>query len=83
PNPFNPTTNISFSLPQATDVSIRIFDLQGRLIREYNVAGNSAGMYKIQWDGKNNHARNVGSGFYFYQLSSENTTLVRKMLLIK
>ena len=83
PNPFNPTTNISFSLPQATDVSIRIFDLQGRLIREYNVAGNSAGMYKIQWDGKNNQARNVGSGFYFYQLSSENTTLVRKMLLIK
>jgi uncharacterized protein (TIGR02145 family) len=78
PNPFNPTTLISFSLPQATFVTLKVYDVVGRevvnLVNEFKDAGN----YKLNFDGSK-----LSSGIYFYSLQTVNSTISKKMLLIK
>lgn len=82
PNPFNPSTKIRFSLPEASDVSIKIFDANGREIAEIvNERLNSAA-YEAEWD-----ATNFSTGVYYYRLtvsgSKSNFIETKKMLLIK
>lgn len=78
PNPFNPSTKIKYSIPEAGIVTIKIYDLLGReidvLVDEYK----DAGIYEQEY-----HAGDLANGFYFYNLTSGNYTEVRKMLLIK
>jgi ELWxxDGT repeat protein len=78
PNPFNPTTNISFKLPQATHVEITIYDMLGREISTLVNGRRSAGQHTITFD-----ASSLATGMYIYQLSTEESVKTKKMMLIK
>ncbi len=89
PNPFNPSTTISYVLPYQSSVEIIIYDLMGREIRSYNIPSQSAGYNSIIWDGRNNSGNTVTSGVYFYKISinslENNTSFTKtaKMLMLK
>jgi hypothetical protein len=83
PNPFNPETIISYSLPEAGHVSLRIYRINGQLVKTLQDADQSPGMYERIWDGKNEFGNKVSSGVYFYRLQSNSFTQVKKMILLK
>ncbi len=81
PNPFNPETNIRFSVAEDDEAELRIFNLRGQLIQSWT--GFEKGYHTIIWDGKDRTGKKVGSGVYFYRLESDTRRFVRKMLLLK
>jgi len=83
PNPFNPTTEIHFTLPAAGRARVRIFDLRGRLVRVLLDESMPAGDHSVQWNGRTDDGATVASGTYFYELRSGDHRAVRKMGLIK
>lgn len=78
PNPFNPTTTLSFNLPQSGDVNLAVFDLAGRLVWEYRPGTLAAGEHRVAFDGSN-----LPSGTYLTRLSAGNMQLSRKIMLVK
>ena len=83
PNPFNPETTISYSLPEAAEVRLTIYGLTGQVVKTLVSARQVAGQYQIRWDGTDDFGRPVASGVYFYQLLSGARGDVRRMLLLK
>ena len=84
PNPFNPSTDIQFTVGKDALISLNIFDIQGRLVSSLvDNSFYSSGSYKITWDGNNQHGTQVPSGMYMYKLVSEHQTVSRKMVLMK
>ena len=84
PNPFNPTTTISFNVGIQSDISLSIFDLNGKLIKELINQNNiNPGNYSFTWDGKNQNNIEVSSGTYICKLVSGNYSDQIKLLLIK
>jgi hypothetical protein len=83
PNPFNPSTVISFDNTQEQFINLSIFNLKGQLVKTLLDQPVSAGNHRINWDGKNNRNQNTGSGIYFVRLKSEKTTLTHKIIMIK
>lgn len=83
PNPFNPVTTISYELPAETDVSLRIYNASGELVRTLVRARQPAGPTEIQWDGRSESGRTVASGAYFYKLQAGELTETRRMILLK
>ncbi len=83
PNPFNPTTEISFGLPTAGPVKLEIFDIVGRKVKTLVNREMAAGVHKVIWDGRNEEGGSVGSGIYFYRLSSGDNSIARKMVMLK
>ena len=77
PNPFNPSTEIKFSLPSAADVSLKIYNVTGQLVKEFTGTEN-AGTHSIVWD-----ASNAASGIYFYKIAAGNYTDTKKMVFLK
>jgi hypothetical protein len=84
PNPFNPVTTISFDLPRALEVSLEIYDLQGRLVRTL-LNGNlyPTGSHKQVWDGRDGKGQAAASGVYFYRLTAGDQNRVGKLTLLK
>ena len=78
PNPFNPSTNIRFSVPYKMKVRINVYDIMGRKIAELINEKKSAGTYEVNFA-----AKNLSSGVYIYQLTYSNRILSRKMMLLK
>ena len=79
PNPFNPTTNIQFTLPELSIVSISIHDIQGALVeRLVKFENMEAGLHTLTWN-----AKEFSSGIYFLHLETENNSQVKKLMLIK
>jgi hypothetical protein len=83
PNPFNPSTTISFTLPGRTRVTLAVYDVQGRLVRTLVDDMVGEGYQERSWDGKDAIGRPVGSGVYFYRLTAGDKTLAKKMVLIR
>jgi M6 family metalloprotease-like protein len=83
PNPFNPSTRITFSLPERTQVALAVYDAQGRPVVTLVDTARPAGMNEVVWDGKNASGNRVSSGIYFYRLKTADKVLTRKMLLLK
>lgn len=84
PNPFNPSTTFSFTLPADRTVSVKIYDVMGRLVNTLIANEHIArGTYEVTWDGTNDAGTSVASGTYFYTLEYGNFRQSRKMLLIK
>lgn len=89
PNPFNPETWIPYQIHEASDVSIRIYDVSGQVVRALRLGHKAPGFYETRsaaayWDGRNAHGESVGSGIYFYQLmTNQSPSAMRKMLIIK
>ena len=84
PNPFNPTTTIRYDLPKPADVTLRIYDVKGRLVRTLlHPTWKETGRHTELWDGLNNRGDKVASGIYFYRLTAGNQSLAKKMVLLK
>ncbi|RMG60740.1 MAG: T9SS C-terminal target domain-containing protein [Calditrichaeota bacterium] len=83
PNPFNPETHLAFSLVQAAFVKLEVYDLAGKKIKTLVNGRRAAGHYTVVWNGTNQAGQSVGSGVYFYRLSSGIESQTRKMLLLK
>jgi len=81
PNPFNPLTNIAFQLAEQTGISLTVYDVQGRLVRQLAAGNFPAGVYQYSWNGEDQSGRASASGLYFCRLQTENYSLIRKMLL--
>jgi hypothetical protein len=82
PNPFNPSTNLSFTLPEAASYSMRIYNVAGQLVRSYQGMG-SQGLNVITWDGRDNSGSEVSSGVYFYKLTAAGNSATEKMVMMK
>ncbi|MCG9132007.1 PD40 domain-containing protein [Candidatus Poribacteria bacterium] len=88
PNPFNPETWIPYQLAKPADVTLTIYDIQGRVVRDLNLGHQRAGVYQAKsraayWDGKNAVGEPVASGVYFYTLTAGDFNATRKMLIRK
>ena len=83
PNPFNPATEIAFGLPATQKISLKIFDVNGRLIRTLADGEYPAGRHSLAWRGTDDSGRPVASGMYFYRLTGREQTVTNKMLLLK
>ena len=82
PNPFNPSTTIRFTLPQPTAWGLRIYNVAGGLVREFN-GSDGAGTVEVVWDGRNQDDGTVASGIYLYRLEAGGFSASRKMILLK
>lgn len=78
PNPFNPNTNISFSLPKASNVKITVYNAIGKEISVLVNGNYEAGLHTISWN-----ANNISSGMYFYKMEAGNFTATKKLVLMK
>ncbi|MFH1700938.1 MAG: S8 family serine peptidase [Candidatus Zixiibacteriota bacterium] len=83
PNPFNPATTISFSLPKSGNVKVEVFDILGRVVKTLEDKIYPAGRHEVEWDGTDESGASAASGIYFYRVTYENTSLTRKMVLMK
>ena len=86
PNPFNPSTSISFNVPEGIkphNITMKIYDLRGRLIRTLIDRNFAPGSYTVNWEGKDDRGQKVSSGVYFYRLTSTDFSQTRKMVLMK
>jgi len=83
PNPFNPQTTIHFTLPRTQTASLRLFDVQGRLVRDLVNGVKQAGPNQVNWDGRDSSGRSVASGTYFARLESGGLTSVKSMVLVR
>ena len=84
PNPFNPSTRIAFRLPETSDVTLKIYGLQGNLVRELALNESfEAGDHFLTWDGTDSRGQVVASGMYVYMIAAGNFRQTAKMLLIK
>ena len=88
PNPFNPETWIPYRLAEDAFVTLTIYDGEGQVVRTLDVGHQIAAFYEsrsqaIHWDGRNKFGEQVASGIYFYNLTADNYSATRKMLIIK
>ena len=83
PNPFNPKTVINFSIPKAERVVIAVYDMLGRKIKTLLDEQLYVGRHTVSWDGINDNGNFVSSGVYLYRMDAGNTSLTKKMLLMK
>ena len=80
PNPFNPSTHISYYLKQTQSAKITIYNTLGQAIKSFDIEPTS-GWHTLTWDGRDQNGVRVPSGIYLYQLRTEDTHLTRKMVL--
>ena len=83
PNPFNPTTQIRYDLPEYQFVSIAIYDVMGRNIRNLMNKNQAAGFHSVRWDAKNDIGEGVAAGMYIYTIQAGEFKATKKMVLLK
>ncbi|MBN2009823.1 T9SS type A sorting domain-containing protein [candidate division KSB1 bacterium] len=83
PNPFNPTTVISYQLSATGVVNLSIFNIKGQLVRTVVSGKQASGYQHVQWDGRNNYGQQVSSGVYLYRLRAGEQVQTRRMVLMK
>ncbi len=80
PNPFSSSTDIPYQIKEESDVKVTIYDILGRVVKKFNVGQQFVGLHSVLWDGRNDFGQKVASGVYFYKLSSENESQVKKLI---
>jgi hypothetical protein len=90
PNPFHHSTTIRYQIPMRNEgflmrnhVSLKIYDLSGRLVRTLVNEDQKTGVYTVNWDRKDARGRELSNGVYFYRLAVQNIALTKKMVLLK
>jgi subtilisin family serine protease len=83
PNPFNPATTLRFSLPAAGHAELKLYDVQGRLVRTLIDGHRAAGQGQVRWDGRDRSGRRVASGTYYARLEAAGQTSVKSLVLVK
>ncbi len=78
PNPFNPSTNIKYSIPQSSNVVIKVLDIIGNEIEILIADVKQTGTYELTW-----YVENLPSGIYFYRLQAGSFVVTKKMVLMK
>jgi hypothetical protein len=83
PNPFNPKTVVAYEVPQASEVTIRVYDVAGKLVRTLVDDVVEPGRYAATWDGTSDGGESVGSGVYFCVMETPDYHATNKMMLLK
>lgn len=83
PNPFNPSTTIRFATPKQTLVNLAVYNLLGQKIAELANKEYAAGIYEVQWNGKNTAGEPVPTGIYLYSIQADGFRRTHKMILMK
>ena len=83
PNPFNPSTEIHFTLSTVSDVRLNVYDILGRRVATLIDENLEGGEHIIQWDGKGSDGQSLASGIYFYRLTAGEFVETKKMMLVK
>ncbi len=83
PNPFNPMTKISFSLPETQDVKLAVYGVDGRMVATLLNETRGPGLHEVIWDGQDDSGRQAASGMYFYRIDAGPYSQVHKMMLMK
>jgi hypothetical protein len=83
PNPFNPSTTITYSLKDTGPVRLFIYNIRGQLIRELVNAEQTAGHYTLEWDGRDQNSVPVPSGTYIYMIEANDFKAARRMTMAK
>ncbi len=83
PNPFNPSTSVEFTLEKASHVTLRIYDVAGRLARTLVDRPLTRGVHQEQWDGRDDRGNPAASGVYFLRFRAGNVKQTQKMVLLK
>jgi flagellar hook assembly protein FlgD len=83
PNPFNPATTFTFSVPKPSKIEFRIYNLSGQLVKILHDEYIERGEYSIRWDGRDAHGNAVATGVYLYQLRVDESTSIKKMTLLR
>ena len=83
PNPFNPTTTVRFALKENANVSLRVYNIKGQLVKTLVDGRMDAGIHDITWEGDDNNSRQVGSGVYMFRMITPDYEKTGKALLLK
>jgi len=83
PNPFNPVTEIQYSISIKSSVNIRIFNIAGRMINSFEEGIKEPGSYSVRWNGCNESGAPLASGNYFYQIQAGNESKTGRMILLR
>ncbi|MDD4310462.1 MAG: lamin tail domain-containing protein, partial [Candidatus Cloacimonetes bacterium] len=83
PNPFNPSTTISYGLSKQAAVSFTIYNARGQVVRSFNEGTKAAGNHNILWNGIDNNGRICGTGVYFINMQAGKDSFIRKAVLMK
>ncbi len=83
PNPFNPKTNIAFSIKEAGYTTLEVYNMKGQLMKTLVNEVKENGNYTVTWNGKDNSGKNVSSGVYFYKMETGKYVSTKKMILMK
>lgn len=83
PNPFNPTTTISFTLPSFGMASLAVYSITGQKVRNLVSGPMSGGVHSVAWDGRDDSGKALSSGVYLSRLNMGNHTATGRMLLVK
>jgi hypothetical protein len=78
PNPFNPITNINFAIPIETEISLEVYNLQGRIVEVLASGNMKPGNHSVTWN-----ADNFSSGVYFVKMATGDYVSTQKLLLVK
>ena len=83
PNPFNPRTNINYDIPEATDVTLDVYNLMGQRVRTLVSRHHEPGRYSVSWDATNDFGSPIASGMYIFKIHAKDFVSIKKMLLMK
>ncbi len=83
PNPFNPSTQIRFSVPQAGHVSLKVYDAAGRHVRTLVDDTRAAGQFAVTWDGRRDSGAAAAAGVYLYKLEANGSIQTRRMVMVR
>ena len=83
PNPFNPSTNITYVIPEISNVNLIIYDLNGQSVKEVVSGSVRAGVHTVNWNGTNDNGGKVSAGMYFYKINTGKYSSTNKMILLK
>lgn len=83
PNPFNPSTMLSYRIPSTGRVAITVYDVQGRLVERLLDEDKAAGPHTMQWQGRDHNGNTAASGIYFARITHAGVTRTQKLVLIK
>lgn len=83
PNPFNPETIIRFSIPADSDAELTIYNIKGQKVKTLLNDSLTKGAHSCVWNGQDSNGKGCASGLYFYKLSTEQASVIKKMILMK
>lgn len=83
PNPFNPSTTIAYSVCKNENITVRIYNVKGQMVKELINKTHTPGNYQLKWNGIDDKNRSVSSGIYFVRFDSQSKNIIKKIIMVK